>query len=86
MESIREIFRIGDGPSSSHTMAPKKAAAQFLEKNPDAKGFRVTLYGSLSLTGRGHMTDVAILSVLGSVAPTEIVWEKIFLPFHPNGM
>ena len=86
MESIREIFRIGDGPSSSHTMAPKKAATQFLEKNPDAKGFRVTLYGSLSLTGRGHMTDVAILSVLGSVAPTEIVWEKIFLPFHPNGM
>jgi len=68
-------------------MGPKKAAGMFAEKNPGAEGFRVTLYGSLAATGRGHMTDVAILSVLEPLAPTEIVWHpEIVLPFHPNGM
>lgn len=87
MESIREIYRIGNGPSSSHTMGPKKAAGEFLERNGDAFRFEVTLYGSLAATGRGHMTDEAILGVLSPVAPTEIVWRPdVFLPFHPNGM
>lgn len=87
MESIKQIFRIGNGPSSSHTMGPLRAAQMFLEKNPGAAHYEVTLYGSLAATGKGHMTDAAILSVLNPVAPTEILWQpKVFLPFHPNGM
>mgnify|MGYP004655063751 CR=1 FL=1 len=87
MESIKQIFRIGHGPSSSHTMGPMRAAGIFLERNRGAVRFRVTLYGSLAATGKGHMTDAAILEVLQPVAKTEIVWEpKIFLPFHPNGI
>lgn len=87
MKSIKELYRIGTGPSSSHTMAPRKAAELFLEKHPDAASFKVTLYGSLAATGVGHMTDVAILDTLTQAAPTEIVWQpKVFLPFHPNGM
>ncbi|MFI3316920.1 MAG: L-serine ammonia-lyase, iron-sulfur-dependent, subunit alpha [Rikenellaceae bacterium] len=87
MESIRELYKIGKGPSSSHTMGPKRAANQFLERHKSAEAFRVTLYGSLAATGKGHMTNVAILEVLEPVAPTEIVWrDDIVLDFHPNGM
>ena len=68
-------------------MAPRKAAEKFLARHPEASRFEVTLYGSLAATGKGHMTDVAIESVLQPHAPVEIVWQpKIFLPFHPNGM
>lgn len=67
-------------------MGPRKAAEIFLQRYPDADHFEVTLYGSLAATGKGHMTDVAILHVLGEERTT-IVWEpKVFLPFHPNGM
>ena len=87
MKSIRELYRIGTGPSSSHTMGPKLAAEQFAERTVGAEAYRVTLYGSLAATGKGHLTDVAILSVLEPLAPTEIVWqENIVLDFHPNGM
>ncbi len=87
MESLKELYRIGNGPSSSHTMGPKKAAKIFSEKNPKPDRYQVTLYGSLAATGKGHMTDVAILDVLSPIAPTEIIWEpEIFLSFHPNGM
>ena len=87
MKSIREIYRIGQGPSSSHTMGPPKAAEAFLERHPEATSFEVTLYGSLAATGKGHMTDVAIADVFEKHAPVRILWEpKIFLPFHPNGM
>ena len=87
MESLRELFKIGTGPSSSHTMGPRKAAEQFAARCPSADGYRVTLYGSLGATGKGHLTDVAICSVLEPVAPTEIVWKpEVTLPFHPNGM
>lgn len=87
MKTIKELFRIGTGPSSSHTMGPRKAAEMFLERHPDAHSFKITLYGSLAATGKGHMTDVAILDTLEPVAPVELVWQpKIFLPFHPNGM
>lgn len=87
METIREIYRIGKGPSSSHTMAPRSAAQRFLARHTDAARFEVTLYGSLAATGKGHMTNTAILEILSPVAPTEILWEpKVFLPFHPNGM
>ena len=69
MKSIRELYRIGTGPSSSHTMGPRKAAEIFLGKHPEAKAFQVTLYGSLAATGKGHMTDVAILDTLQPHAP-----------------
>ena len=87
MQSIRELYRIGNGPSSSHTMGPKKAAALFAESHPRAKKFVVTLYGSLAATGKGHLTDEAILSMMGPVAPTTIEWlPKTYLPFHPNAL
>lgn len=87
MKSLRELYRIGKGPSSSHTMGPQKAAQIYLKSHPDAKGFRITLYGSLAATGKGHMTDVAIRETLEPVAPVEIIWEPdVFLPYHPNGM
>ena len=87
MKSIKELYRIGTGPSSSHTMGPRKAAEMFVERHPDAASFKVTLYGSLAATGKGHMTDVAIIDTLQPAAPVEIVWQpKVFLPFHPNGM
>ena len=86
MESIKEIFKIGKGPSSSHTMGPRKAAMIFKERNPQAARFEVTLYGSLASTGRGHLTDVAIEDVFGKENCT-IHWRgNIFLPQHPNGM
>ena len=83
MKSIREIFRIGYGPSSSHTMGPRKAAEIFLAAYPSAARYQAHLYGSLSATGKGHLTDAAIIDVIPSV---EIVWHEDFLPFHPNGM
>ncbi|MBO4581569.1 MAG: L-serine ammonia-lyase [Bacteroidales bacterium] len=87
MESIKHIYRIGNGPSSSHTMGPKKAAEIFLSKHSDAATFKVTLYGSLAATGKGHLTDQAILSVLAPAAPTEIIWHPdITLEYHPNAM
>ena len=87
MKSIKELYRIGVGPSSSHTMGPRNAAERFLAKHPEAKAFEVTLYGSLAATGKGHMTDAAIIEVLSPHAPVEIVWRpQFFLPFHPNGM
>lgn len=87
MESLKELYRIGNGPSSSHTMGPNKAARQFAQRCSSVDSYRVTLYGSLAATGRGHMTDVAIKSVLEPLAPVEIVWKPtVFLPFHPNGM
>ena len=86
MESIREIYRIGRGPSSSHTMAPRKAAESFRRRHPEAKSFRVTLFGSLAATGRGHMTDAALGEAFAPHA-LEIVWKpEEELPAHPNGM
>ncbi len=87
MKSLRELFKIGKGPSSSHTMGPQKAAQIFADKHPDAASFCVTLYGSLAATGKGHMTDVAIEDVLRKVAPVAFDWQPTtFLPFHPNAM
>ncbi len=88
MESIKNIFRIGNGPSSSHTMGPKKAAQHFLEHNQNAIKYRVTLYGSLAATGKGHLTDDAIIKVFEPAGKQiEIVWQpETFLPRHPNTM
>ena len=87
MKSLKELFRIGKGPSSSHTMGPMRAARMFAERTKGTARYEVTLYGSLAATGKGHMTDKAIEEVLLPLAPMDIKWEpKIFLPFHPNGM
>ena len=86
MHSILDIFRIGFGPSSSHTMAPRKAAAQFLQRQPDAASYRVTLYASLAATGRGHLTDKALFEVFAP-RTIDLVWKpEEALPEHPNGM
>ncbi len=86
MKSLREIYKIGKGPSSSHTMGPEKAAKLFKSEHPDADSFIVTLYGSLSKTGEGHGTDRVIVNTLSPI-PTEIVWNNDVteLP-HPNTM
>ncbi len=86
MDSIKHIYKIGKGPSSSHTIGPTKASAIFAEKYPDAASYRVTLYGSLAATGKGHMTDKAIKATL-LPKETEIVWRADIVPdFHTNGM
>ena len=86
MESIREIYRIGRGPSSSHTMGPLKAAEAYRARTPGAAAYRVTLYGSLAATGRGHLTDKAVEAGLAP-ARVEIAWEPgTVLPFHPNAL
>lgn len=86
MESIRKIYKIGLGPSSSHTMGPRIAAEKFRQRNELAKSIRITLYGSLAATGKGHLTD----KVLRESFPEDkvrIIWEKdTILPQHPNGM
>ena len=88
MKSIKELYRIGTGPSSSHTMGPRWAAEQFAEKHPDADKYIVTLYGSLAATGKGHMTDIALEDVLRKGGKeVEIRWEPDnFLSQHPNGL
>ncbi|MBQ2172170.1 MAG: L-serine ammonia-lyase [Bacteroidales bacterium] len=87
MNSLRELYKIGKGPSSSHTMGPNNAARIFGERHPDAARFEVTLYGSLAATGKGHMTDVAILEALEPIGPVKINWEASrVLDYHPNGM
>jgi L-serine dehydratase len=86
LKSLRELFRIGQGPSSSHTMGPRFAAEKFRADNPAASRIRVTLYGSLAATGRGHLTDHAV-STPFLPTPVEIVWlPEQTLPRHPNGM
>jgi len=86
MESIREIFKVGNGPSSSHTMAPRKAAEQFREQTQETTLYRVTLFGSLAATGKGHLTDQIIREAFHPV-PVEFGWKPtVFLPLHSNGI
>ncbi len=86
METIKKIYKIGYGPSSSHTMGPHRAATMFADRTKQAARYRVTLYGSLAATGRGHHTDTAIIRGLAP-KDVEIVWHSdIVKPFHPNGM
>lgn len=102
MKSIKDIYKIGKGPSSSHTMGPYKAVRSYMENHPDADRLHVTLYGSLAATGVGHLTDVAIKEAFASwhwtekdtlessdrrKGDVEIEWRpKENLPVHPNGM
>lgn len=87
MKTLRDIYRIGKGPSSSHTMGPQRAAKMYLASHQHAQRFHVTLYGSLAATGKGHMTDVGILEILSRQAPVDIEWKADeFLDYHPNAM
>jgi L-serine dehydratase len=86
MESIKTIYRIGHGPSSSHTLGPRKAAAAFLTQYPAAASYTITLYGSLAATGRGHLTDATLTEAFSGRKLT-ILWEpETFLPRHPNAL
>ena len=86
MKSIKEIYKIGKGPSSSHTMGPERACTVFKKQHPDADAYEVILYGSLSKTGIGHGTDSVIKDVL-SPTPTKIVFSAEQLQnAHPNTM
>lgn len=86
MQSLRELYKIGRGPSSSHTMGPERAMNIMKSRYPHAQTYRVTLYGSLALTGEGHGTDRVIRE---TVAPTpcDIVFDhEAHCPVHPNTM
>lgn len=86
MDTLKELYKIGCGPSSSHTMGPQRAAKKFNEKNPNADSFRVELYGSLAATGEGHLTDYIIKKTL-EPKEVEFIWEPDTIKeFHPNGM
>ena len=87
MKSLCELYRIGLGPSSSHTMAPRFAAQSFRATLPPAAArVRVTLYGSLAATGRGHLSDVAVCAPFAPL-PVDLVWApERELPRHPNGL
>lgn len=85
MQSIQEIFKIGPGPSSSHTFGPMRACEYILKNVPEANSFIVTLYGSLALTGKGHLTDMIIKKTL-SPHPCEIRMDLKTECKHPNTM
>ncbi len=84
MKSIREIYKIGKGPSSSHTMGPERAAKLVLERHPNADRFRVKLYGSLCKTGVGHGTDRVLLDTLGEDRTEVIFSQDSWAGMHPN--
>lgn len=92
MKSVRAIYKIGKGPSSSHTMGPFKAVRNYLENHPDTKSLHVTLYGSLAATGKGHLTDKAVEEAFdtwkqNADGAVTIEWNaQENLPLHPNGM
>ena len=102
MKTVKEIYKIGKGPSSSHTMGPFKAVRNYLENHPDCEHLHVTLYGSLAATGKGHLTDKAIEEAYSTWKWTDketleahdrrrgdvhIEWRPTeFLQVHPNGM
>lgn len=87
MKSLKELYKIGRGPSSSHTVGPEKACVEFKKRYPNADKYAVTLYGSLSATGKGHLTDRVIIETLSPV-DTEIVFGDIDEKKlkHPNTM
>ncbi|MCK9330316.1 MAG: L-serine ammonia-lyase [Candidatus Cloacimonetes bacterium] len=86
METIKELFKIGHGPSSSHTMGPQRAASIFKEKNPNAYKVIITLYGSLAATGKGHLTDKILIETFYPIQ-CELIWKPVsFLTLHPNGL
>ncbi len=86
MQSLREVYKIGRGPSSSHTIGPERAMKVMKERYKDADSFIVTLYGSLAMTGKGHRTDEAIIKTAAPVK-CAIRWDETYeCPVHPNTM
>lgn len=86
MKSVKSIYKIGKGPSSSHTMGPFKCVSNYIQNHPEAAQLHVTLYGSLAATGKGHLTDRAVIDACEG-RPVTIAWEpKENLPEHPNGL
>lgn len=83
MRSLKELYRIGRGPSSSHTIGPERACKLFALENPEADAFRVILYGSLAKTGVGHGTDSVIKNVLPCV---DVQFDMDTVTPHPNTM
>ncbi len=84
MQSLKYLYRIGNGPSSSHTMGPMAAAKLFVAEAPDADEYKIILYGSLAKTGKGHMTDSAMLKVFAD-KKCEIVFDMDSpTDVHPN--
>lgn len=86
MKTLRELYKIGNGPSSSHTMGPKRAAEGFKDKNPEANRFDIYLYGSLAFTGKGHLTDKIIKETLNPIKTNIIFDTKFVCDKHPNTM
>lgn len=86
MQSLYELYKIGNGPSSSHTMGPKRAVEKFINNYPNVESLKVILYGSLALTGKGHLTDYIIKQTAANIK-TEIVFDlKKECNVHPNTM
>ena len=83
MKSLKQLYKIGVGPSSSHTMGPVKATERFLSQYDGYDAYTVTLYGSLAMTGEGHGTDRAILKAFGN-RKVSIVFDKTTKCIHPN--
>lgn len=84
MQSLQELYKIGNGPSSSHTMGPKRATEMFKSQYPNADKFKIVLYGSLALTGKGHLTDYIIKKTLEGYE-IEIEFDlKTECNIHPN--
>lgn len=86
MKTLRELYKIGNGPSSSHTMGPKRAAEWFKDKNPEANRFDIYLYGSLAFTGKGHLADKIIKETLKPIKTNIIFDTKFVCDKHPNTM
>lgn len=86
MLSIREVYKEGYGPSSSHTIGPVRAAELFIKKHPEVSYFRVMLFGSLALTGMGHQTDSALRKCFLPKSVEVVFKPEETLPLHPNGM
>lgn len=84
MQSLKELYKIGRGPSSSHTIGPERACKIIKKRHPEADSYRVTLFGSLAMTGEGHLTDVIIKKTLAPL-PADVIFVKEYLKDkHPN--
>lgn len=86
MDTLKELFKVGCGPSSSHTMGPERAAKKIIEKFPNADNYIVELWGSLAATGKGHLTDWIIIETL-KPKKVEVIWKAQYVhEYHTNGM
>lgn len=86
MQSLRELYKIGRGPSSSHTMGPERAIKTIKDRYPSADFFKIELFGSLALTGEGHGTDRIIRETLSPIKCEITLDKKSPCDFHPNTM